>query len=56
MRKTAWVGLFLLILGAAAFAATPPYKLLKTITVGAEGGWDYLSVDVNSRRLYVSHK
>ena len=55
MRKTAWVGLFLLVLGAAAFAATPPYKLLKTITVGADGGLDYLSVDANARRLYVSH-
>jgi len=55
MRKTTLVVLFLLVLGAAAFAATPSYRLLKTITVGAEGGWDYLSVDVNARRLYVSH-
>jgi len=31
------------------------YQLLKTIPVGGEGGWDYLSVDSVGRRLYVSH-
>jgi YVTN family beta-propeller protein len=31
------------------------YQLLKTIPVGGEGGWDYLSVDSAGRRLYVSH-
>ena len=28
---------------------------MKEITVGGEGGWDYLSVDTDARRLYVSH-
>lgn len=32
-----------------------PYRLLKEIPVGGEGGWDYLSVDEGARRLYVSH-
>jgi len=41
--------------GRGGVRRDPAYKLLKTITVGAEGGWDYLSVDVNARRLYVSH-
>jgi YVTN family beta-propeller protein len=31
------------------------YHLLKTIPVGGDGGWDYLSVDESARRLYVSH-
>ena len=31
------------------------YQLLKTIPVGGEGGWDYLTVDSEGRRLYVSH-
>jgi len=31
------------------------YQLLKTIPVGGEGGWDYLSVDSAGRRLYLSH-
>ena len=36
-------------------AADGPYHLLKEIPVGGEGGWDYLSVDSRSRKLYVSH-
>jgi DNA-binding beta-propeller fold protein YncE len=32
-----------------------PYRLLREIPVGGEGGWDYLSVDAAGRRLYVSH-
>jgi len=35
--------------------AEGPYKLLKEIQVGGEGGWDYLAVDQFARRLYVSH-
>jgi len=31
------------------------YHLLKKIEVGGEGGWDYLIVDDDARRLYVSH-
>jgi hypothetical protein len=33
-----------------------PYKLLKAITVGGEGGWDYLATDEASRRVYVTHQ
>jgi DNA-binding beta-propeller fold protein YncE len=32
-----------------------PYHLLNTITIGGEGGWDYLQVDPAGERLYVSH-
>jgi len=35
--------------------ADGPYHFLKEITVGGEGGWDYLSVDEAARRLYLSH-
>ena len=35
--------------------ADTTYKLLKEIPIGGEGGWDYLSVDQDARRLYVSH-
>ena len=38
-----------------ARAAEANYQLLKTIPVGGDGGWDYLSVDSAGRRLYVSH-
>jgi YVTN family beta-propeller protein len=36
-------------------AAAAPYKFIREIAVGGEGGWDYLSIDQASRRLYVSH-
>ena len=40
---------------AASAADKPNYHLTKTIQVGGEGGWDYLSMDSAGRRLYVSH-
>jgi YVTN family beta-propeller protein len=52
---------FALTLSGSAQTAKPaapaagPYKLLTEIKIGGEGGWDYLSVDVAARRLYVSH-
>lgn len=45
---------------SAVFGATPAgtaggaYHLLKSIPVGGEGGWDYLSFDSSARRLYIS--
>jgi DNA-binding beta-propeller fold protein YncE len=41
--------------GFGARAADGPYRQLKKIAIGGEGGWDYLSVDTAARRLYVSH-
>src|SRR3954464_457818 len=38
-----------------ALAAPTGYRILTTIKVGGEGGWDYLTVDSAARRLYVSH-
>jgi DNA-binding beta-propeller fold protein YncE len=32
-----------------------PLKVLKTFKVGGAGGWDYVTVDPDARRLYVSH-
>ncbi len=39
---------------AAPPAASPFYHLLQKVTLGGEGGWDYLTVDPNARRLYIS--
>ena len=36
-------------------APAAPYRLLHTIAIGGEGGWDYLKVDPAGERLYVSH-
>ena len=35
-------------------AAPPAYHLIKKVTLGGEGGWDYLTLDAASRRLYIS--
>ena len=55
-----WRTTLLLALGLAAWSAPipgadGPYRQLKEIAIGGEGGWDYLSVDSAARRLYVSH-
>lgn len=39
----------------ALAAADGPYRLLKEIPVGTDGGWDYATVDSAAKRLYVSH-
>ncbi len=43
-----------ILLASGLFAATS-YKLVKTIPIPGEGGWDYLYADSANRRLYVSH-
>jgi hypothetical protein len=41
-------------IGVAQHAPTAdPYKVLKTAKVGGEGGFDYISADIEGRRLYV---
>jgi hypothetical protein len=40
-------------IGLAQHAPTAgPYKVLKTVKVGGEGGFDYIFADVKGRRLY----
>ena len=41
-------------IASAQSPSTPgPYKVLKTVKAGAEGGYDYIFADVKDRRLYV---
>ena len=44
----------ILILAANAYGADSGYHIVNRITVGGEGGWDYLAVDGAARRLYIS--
>lgn len=44
--------LLTLLLACAALQAGGP-KVIRTLKVGGEGGWDYLTLDAASRRLYV---
>jgi hypothetical protein len=50
------------LLSASRFshAATPAagasgYQVIKTVSVPGDGGWDYLIVDSDARRVYISH-
>lgn len=45
----------LLAIAAPALAATPVhYKLDRAITLGGDGGWDYLTYDADGKRLLLS--
>jgi len=43
-----------LLLTSFAMAAAPGYHIVKTFKLGGEGGWDYLTFDTASRRLFIS--
>jgi YVTN family beta-propeller protein len=45
-----------LLFGLHASADTPGagYHVIKTIPIGGEGGWDYLTIDSAARRLYIA--
>ncbi len=50
------VPLALTLFGTAQAQTRPaPYRLLSTIPIGGEGGWDFLTVDPAGERLYVAH-
>src|SRR5690348_8332948 len=64
--KALLIGLSILAFAAVSFcvasrevsAAPPPgasgYKVIKTVPLGGEGGWDYVYVDSSARRVYIS--
>jgi YVTN family beta-propeller protein len=53
MRLRLLLALFLLSISTAAFGASG-YQLVKKILLGGEGGWDYLTFDPGSGRLFIS--
>ncbi|MCX6277865.1 MAG: YncE family protein [Bacteroidetes bacterium] len=51
-----FVALFLLAMqNSFAQSASVKYKVIKTIPVEGNGGWDYLTVDKPTQRLFISH-
>jgi YVTN family beta-propeller protein len=56
LLRAAIVLAFALTALASAFAAQPPavYKVTRRIELGGEGGWDYLTFDPSTRRLYLA--
>jgi len=49
------LGASLWLAGTAARAADAPYHFIKDIPVGGKAQWDYLKVDSEAHRLYLSH-
>src|SRR6266542_189430 len=47
-------GVFGLLLITAVSAGPSGYHVAKTVKLGGEGGWDYLTVDSKGRRVYIS--
>ncbi|MBS1788674.1 MAG: YncE family protein [Acidobacteria bacterium] len=55
-RKSGFLAASLLLCAAfGSSQAQSGYHIINKITLGGEGGWDYLAVDPEARRLYVSH-
>src|SRR5450756_1357993 len=55
MRRSTLVLALALLFPGQAGAQDGPYRLVKEIAIGGEGGWDYLSVDPAAHRLFGSH-
>jgi len=59
LKQTLGITLTLASFASLSLAQAPadgPYKILKTAKVGGDGGWDYVNVDVENRRLYVARR
>lgn len=54
--RSTWLrlGLFISLLATLSAAVDPGYHVIKTYKLGGDGGWDYLTLDSSSRRLYIS--
>jgi hypothetical protein len=50
------LGICALLLSPGVFRAAPQnsgFRVLRSITLGGEGGWDYVTVDPDAKRIYV---
>ena len=51
-----WTGAAALaIVGVITAPAQKPFHIEQRWTIGGEGGWDYLTADPNTHRLYITH-
>jgi YVTN family beta-propeller protein len=57
MKKLSLIALVMLLLAGIAVAQTsaPQYKQVNKFTIGGEGGWDYITYDQSSNRLFIGH-
>lgn len=54
-HKSGILTVVLTLAALSAFGASSGYHLLKKVTVPGTGGWDYVTVDADARRVYISH-
>jgi DNA-binding beta-propeller fold protein YncE len=54
MRTLLLFALISSLIATAVLAGPSGYRVAKTYKLGGEGGWDYLTVDSKSRRVYIS--
>ena len=55
MKRYLLTAAAVLTLAGLALAAAPGYKVLSKLKIGGAGGWDYVFVDSDAQKLYVSH-
>ncbi len=55
MKTNLKPALLVLALSTSAMAAGPDYKLVDTIKIGGAAKWDYICMDSDAQRLYVTH-
>lgn len=55
LLKITVVGTLLLSINQSEAQKSSDYKVSKTFHIASPGGWDYIAVDENSNKLYVSH-
>jgi len=55
MKKLLLLASSALVLCASFVFAKTNYQLLKKVAVPGSGGWDYVTVDPDARRVYLSH-
>jgi WD40 repeat protein len=52
---TAVFALVIITSRAASPSGSPGYHVIKTVSVPGDEGWDYVAVDSDARRVYISH-
>src|ERR1019366_10350384 len=56
-----WIALLLALYSSPTFSSAQSatggsgYKLIREVPIDAKGGWDYLTIDSEDRRLYISN-
>ena len=54
-HKSGFLAVVFVLTALAALGASSRYHLLKKVSLTGTGGWDYVTVDVAARRVYIAH-